>query len=127
MKIYRAKYDALMKALSWHFWNDGINVYETNHRGWRKPEPMVFGVNWSAKGTQDPETTRKYADRLVRAAEICEGLNGLELEVVYEQDPTLQTEDDYSETVEKMVKALEGGYFVFLVRTLIDKNLMEVE
>ena len=61
-------------------------------------EPLVYGVNWCAMGTQTAEATREFAKGLQKAAEIAEALNSLELVVDWNTEGSkIQVKEDMRE------------------------------
>ena len=62
---------------------DGV-TYKSRHKvcdvwlsrqGWRPDSKYVPEVNWSAWGSRDPETTRRFAECLLAATELCEAFS----------------------------------------------------
>ena len=114
MRITNEYYSAMQRALCEFYLEEGISIYGDDG-SFREKHPMIFGVNWSAKGTRTIAETRDYAEALAHAADICERLNGLELEVDYAAELTL-TAEEYGRTVQILLDALGGHYFVTTVK-----------
>lgn len=99
-----------LNKLQWEVFSDGVhyasqelemNLYTMNN-GCHNTEPLKYGVNWCAKGTQDPEATLDFARKLQEAAQVAQMLTAMEITYTYEVDgPEV---DD--ELFKKAVKAI---------------------
>lgn len=54
-------------------------AYERKH--------VVCGINWGGWGTVDPETTRKFLEKMEKAVFIAETINGKEWIIQFEENP----------------------------------------
>jgi hypothetical protein len=73
---------------------DGMNIYTIagdRYEDRKANKPLQWGVNWSAQGTQDVATTKRFAQNLMTATEICENFNKLEI-----LDRSIPEETQYS-------------------------------
>lgn len=120
MKITNEYYSAMQRALFEFYRKEGISIYGDDG-SFREHHPMIFGVNWSAKGTRPTIEARDYADALIHAADICDGLNELEIEIDYAAEYELSAEG-YRDVVQFLIDALGGNYFVFTVKTELCKK-----
>ena len=85
------------------------DVYDTYDRN---SEDKKYGVNWSAMGTMSSADTKRYADRLTKAAEFADALSTMEAskKVNFKQMNTWQIEEMFirqgysEETARKMAK-----------------------
>lgn len=118
MKINTRRKHILNRAVEFvlNSYNSHVSIYDMSC-GFGA---MRFGVNWGAIGTVDAQTTREFAEKLIRAAEIAEELNKFELEEVYESDKAIEDRDAFMRAVKNVVKCIEANqwetvrYFVEL-------------
>lgn len=68
----------IYKALGVYEVETNISILQKNLR-LSGEDPLIFGVNWSAQGTKDPEYTERYARKLLEAARIADFLNRMEI------------------------------------------------
>lgn len=54
-------------------------AYERSH--------VICGINWGGWGTVDPETTRKFLEKMEKAVFIAETINGKEWIIQFEENP----------------------------------------
>lgn len=54
-------------------------AYERGH--------VICGINWGGWGTVDPETTRKFLEKMEKAVFIAETINGKEWIIQFEENP----------------------------------------
>lgn len=115
--ITNERYEALNAVLRKNEYNTGISIYTLSHAA-RKGQPKQFGVNWSAKGTCTAADTKKFAAELAHAADVAEKLNELEIKVVWvDDDPMIQSEEDFYNIVNGLEYALENNGLAYAVRT----------
>lgn len=69
----------IYEALNVYESETNISIFRKNSLSLSGDDPLVFGVNWSAHGTKDPEYTEKYARKLLEAARIADFLNRMEI------------------------------------------------
>ena len=120
MKINEIRYDVLCSALNVFCWEKNFKIYAMNGNPFRKKKPYIFGVNWSATGTQDAETTRAFAKSLLKATEIVDKLDELKLELVWDaEDEFIKTKEAYQYSVQTLAKAIEAGEYKLLEDFLI--------
>ena len=73
-----------------------VNIYENSEF---RSEIKIFGINWSAIGTVDIETTNKFINDLQEATKIVEYINKKEYSIDY---------DDENEEYMEFLKNLEN-------------------
>lgn len=84
-----------------------IDIYTIQDTFLTKNEPLEYGVNWGACGTQHVEETIKYANSMIKAAEIARVLNELQIITDYTDDPQDVDLDKFREDSYKLAKVLE--------------------
>lgn len=110
MKINEIRYDVLQSALRVFTWEKNFEIYTMSTDVFTRHDPDVYGVNWSATGTQNAETTRAFAESLIKATEIVDKLNGLQLKRVWDKmDEYITTKEVYDYDIQMLAKALEAG------------------
>ena len=86
--------------------HSNINILPTNGT-FADDEPLVFGVNWGAWGTQDTETTKVFAKHLKQAAELADELTKLRLVVDYITEPNKVELDTMNYLIRKYAMLLD--------------------
>ena len=127
MKINEIRYDVLRSALNVFSREKHFEIYAMNDIPFGEKKPYIFGVNWSATGTQDAETTRAFAKSLLKATEIVDKLDGLKLERVWDaKDEFIKTKEAYQYSVQTLAKAIEAGEYKlvedFLIAGVVEDN-----
>lgn len=109
MKTTDMKMDALRQAIYQVSDKLGVTISQINSGIYH--EAMVFGVNWSAKGTKPVKDALEYAESLRHAAMVASTLNTLYLNPIpvdYD-DPVDYRElsgDEYKEEFRKAVDSI---------------------
>lgn len=104
-KLDKIQYGALQRALAWYSREMELNIYPIVEE-WDKP--FEYGVNWSARGTQNVEDSRKYAENIMMAVSLCEDLNELEINVDYSDvDVTGRSEEKYQEQLKSLYDVMK--------------------
>ena len=115
MKINEDRYDILQAAIRLYTYEKDFDIYTLNTDIFTRHDPAVYGVNWSATGTQNAETTRAFAESLIKATEIVDKLNEMQIKRVWDtEDKYIKTKEEYEYSRNMLVKAFETGNYVLL-------------
>lgn len=108
MKMTRNEMHALNMALQFRNSELGVQVEAQNElESMRTGAALTWGVNWSAKGTQNPDAARRYAQALQAAAEIAIGLTRLKIVEDWNLEETLVDR----RAVQELALGLAGNAF----------------
>lgn len=91
---------------------EGIHLYTITGDTYddrKAGQPLQWGVNWSAMGTKSVEETKKFAQSLMEATEICELVNSLEILDKAIEDDKEYTHDQFIRECEIIQKLLLVG------------------
>lgn len=119
--INKLQRDALDMAMQGVAAELGVNIYTLRDSFFERDKAMEYGVNWSAQGTQDAETTLAYAQKLTKAAEICKVLNSLEMATNYADDPQPESLETFKKKAEDLKNIILMGVDAEFVELAIDK------
>lgn len=105
--INRRVYHILTEALRESCDGKHMSIYSVS--GDDGDSPLVFGVNWSAMGTQSTDFTKEFASNLVQATKIAQSLNELNLTLDWLEDVKLKDDkkDEWKEWLPKFYKVVE--------------------
>lgn len=101
MSLNSLQWEALSYAVQLVSKDLDMNIYTMNDRYGCK-DPLKYGVNWCACGTQTAEDTLAFANRLQEAAQIAQMLTDMKIDYSY----ALEGPEMDKETYLKHVKAL---------------------
>ncbi len=106
--------EALDSAIRIAFRKYGIMISAESHYG--KPDiPEMYKVNWAAWGSQYPTVARDYAYALIKATDVAEMLNGMNLiDDRKMHDDRMDAEDGYEKLRDRMVELIENYSFGIL-------------
>ena len=121
MQTTDMKMDALRQAIYQISDKLGVDINALNSG--RRHTAMVFGVNWSAKGTQPVKDALEYAECLKQAAMIASTLTELDLNPIpVDYDDPVDwrelSEDEYREEFRKAVDTITDMLCNNMSRTL---------
>lgn len=111
------QWDILRAALQTLQNDTNINIYALNDT-FGNVDPIEWGINWAAMGTQTADATREFANALYNAVDIIEELNSLELNYSYEnKGPAINT-DEYHDYVWAIYKLFDYSLFDMIMDKL---------
>jgi len=58
----------------------GMNIYPLHYYMFGESKPLEFGVNWSARGTQNVEDTDEFIESLSMSKILCKRLNDMKIQ-----------------------------------------------
>lgn len=119
-KVYHERMEALEVAIRCVA-DGGVSVYELTHE---RGKPSVWGVNWSAMGTQPVEMVEAQIEFMRMAADIANTLNRLEVMFIYGKDdedcdPDFETYEDFQNEIEKIKEQLKNGKYRYVDEFLL--------
>ena len=97
------EYSALMSAVNEIM--EGRTVFIEENSSWNAAL-KIFGVNWSACGTQNIEEAKKFAEKINKACKIVEKLNAMQINVNYEAEEKTDREA-YMTLITKYMEELQ--------------------
>lgn len=106
MRINSGERYAINRALNKIGFELGVDIYVMKE-DW--DIPAVFGVNWSAQGTQSTETAKDYAMKIVKAAEIADMLTGMKMVTDYTLQMKRKDIDGWNEICDRIEEAIYNG------------------
>ena len=122
-KTTEFKMDALRQAIEVKAARLNLNIFEM--RTPNRTDPLRFGVNWGAHGTQSPEEALDYADAIKQAATVASMVNRLELDklTIDREDPIewrQLSQEEYKKLFGETVK-----YLMYMFDHELDHNLVD--
>lgn len=88
----------------------GCRIETVDFQTWGGPYKVELGVNWSARGTQDPETTIRQAKNMAKAARMCAAVNAADFWTQEEAgDLYYENKDARTEDMRKAYDILKAG------------------
>lgn len=106
MKLNRLQYDIIRDAMQVISNEMDINIYTMNDR-FGNTDPMRYGVNWCAMGTQDAATTLEFAAKLQEAAKIAQMMTELEITYTYEDEGPEIDEETYRKNGRAIIEMIK--------------------
>lgn len=108
-KINAVRVNVLEAAVRVATYDKDFDIYEMPK--YEVEQPKVYGINWSATGTQDVATTISFANDLVKAAKLVNALNEASFEKVWDtKDEVINTREAYEEAVASLADNIKYAW-----------------
>ena len=109
MVLNRLQYEALRYAVQIVGSNLEMNIYTMNDGRLGNTGALKYGVNWGARGTQNPEDTLAFARNLQEAAQIAQMLTDMEIICIYGNEGPEISDETYHKYVKVISEMIELG------------------